>query len=101
MPLLSIRAYGRHRGVSHPAVLKAIKAGRIHQNAEGLIDSDQADRDWAANTHPVPRAPHAVPLAVPADPGFARARLVRLHYEALSARHEYETRASRCSRPQT
>jgi len=47
MPLMGIRAYGRHRNVSHVAVLKALRTGRIRQNAEGLIDSDQADRDWA------------------------------------------------------
>jgi len=55
MSLLTIRAYGRHRNVSHVAVLKALRTGRIRQNAEGLIDSDQADCDWARNTHP-PRA---------------------------------------------
>ena len=57
MPLLSIRAYGRHRGVSHVAVLRAIRSGRIHRNPDGLIDADRAERDWAANTHPCPRAP--------------------------------------------
>ena len=52
--LMGIREYGRHRNVSHVAVLKALRSGRIQQTADGLIDSDQADRDWqAANT---PRA---------------------------------------------
>jgi len=37
-------------------VLKALRSGRINQNADGLIDTEQADRDWAANTHPAPRA---------------------------------------------
>ncbi len=92
MPLMGIREYGRHRNVSHVAVLKALRTGRINSAPDGLIDSDQADRDWAANTHPAPKAPRAAPFAVPADPGFARSRLVRLHYEALLAKHEYEQR---------
>lgn len=47
---LSIRAYARHRGVSHVAVIKAIEAGRITQQADGTIDPEQADRDWEQNT---------------------------------------------------
>ena len=40
---LSIRAYARHRGVSHVAVHKALKAGRIVAEADGTIDPDKAD----------------------------------------------------------
>ncbi|SFM91514.1 elements of external origin [Nitrosomonas communis] len=47
---LSIRAYARHRGVSHVAVIKAIEAGRIKQEADGTIDPEQADREWERNT---------------------------------------------------
>ncbi|PSJ17139.1 elements of external origin [Nitrosomonas supralitoralis] len=47
---LSIRAYARHRGVSHVAVMKAIEAGRITQEADGAIDPEQADREWEQNT---------------------------------------------------
>lgn len=47
---LSIRAYARHRGVSHVAVIKAIEAGRITQEADGTIDPEQADRKWEQNT---------------------------------------------------
>lgn len=56
MALMSQRAYARHRaelglpGTTHRAVQKAIEAGRIKLNAEGLIDSDAADRAWAANS---------------------------------------------------
>jgi len=52
---LSIRAYARHRGVSDTAVHKAIRAGRITPEADGTIDPDRADRDWAKNSE-VPRA---------------------------------------------
>ena len=47
---LSIRAYARHRGVSHVAVKKAIDTGRISPDADGTIDPVRADRDWEQNT---------------------------------------------------
>jgi len=47
---LSIRAYARHRGVSHVAVRKAIESGRITPNADGTIDPQRADAEWAKNT---------------------------------------------------
>ena len=52
MPLLSLRAYAKHRGVSLAAVQKAIRSGRIATNADGLIDSDRADAEWNAKTRP-------------------------------------------------
>jgi len=53
---ISIRAYARHRGVSHVAVKKAIDTGRIEVEPDGSIDAAKADRQWAANTA-TPRAP--------------------------------------------
>lgn len=47
---ISIRAYGRHRGVSDTAVRKAIAAGRITAEADGTIDAARADADWTAST---------------------------------------------------
>lgn len=47
---LSIRAYARHRGVSHVAVKKAIDTGRITALPDGTIDPDTADVQWAQNT---------------------------------------------------
>jgi hypothetical protein len=47
---LSVRAYARVRGVSHVAVLKAIKNRRISQNADGTIDPDKANQEWDRNT---------------------------------------------------
>ena len=47
---LSIRAYARHRGVTDTAVHKAIRSGRIEALADGTIDPDQADTQWARNT---------------------------------------------------
>ena len=39
---ISLRAYGRHRGVSEAAVRKAIKTGRITPLADGSIDAEVA-----------------------------------------------------------
>jgi hypothetical protein len=47
---LSMRAYARHRGVSHVAVKKAIDAGRITLAADGTLDPERADREWEQNT---------------------------------------------------
>lgn len=52
---LSIRAYARHRGVSHVAVKKAIDSGRITPEPDGTIDPQRADAEWAKNTE-APRA---------------------------------------------
>lgn len=47
---ISIRAYGRQRGVSEAAVRKAIRTGRIMPLADGSIDPVSADRDWQRHT---------------------------------------------------
>jgi len=55
LPLVSQRAYGRHRGCSHTAVQRAIQSGRIEKalrekNGRTLIDLEAADKLWAKNT---------------------------------------------------
>ena len=49
---LSIRAYARHRGVSHVAVMRAIKVGRVPVEADGTIDPARADVAWQRSTDP-------------------------------------------------
>lgn len=48
---LSIRAYARHRGVSHSAVRKALATGRIVAGKDGTIDPTAADQQWATSTN--------------------------------------------------
>lgn len=54
----SRRQYAAHRkelgltGTSHVAVGKAIDSGRIKEGEDGLIDFEESDRLWAANTTP-------------------------------------------------
>ena len=80
---LSQRAYARHRGVTHRAVQKAIKAGRITTNSDGTIDPARADAQWTANTDPAGAArhelneeneqsPHGADLATPGGGGAGR-----------------------------
>ena len=47
---LNLTEYAKHRGVFPRAVEAAIAAGRIRRDADGLIDAEQADRDWQAHT---------------------------------------------------
>ena len=102
---ISIRAYGRHRGVSDTAVRKAIATGRITALADGTIDPARADAEWAANTTsadaPAParvarparaRAagpstledPLSAPSSAPAGNSYAQARTAN---EVLKAQH--------------
>jgi hypothetical protein len=69
---LSVREYARRRGVSHVAVLKAVRAGRIPQEADGTIDPAKADAAWDAQTDPTRRTspvpPPSAAVPVPARP---------------------------------
>jgi pyruvate/2-oxoglutarate dehydrogenase complex dihydrolipoamide acyltransferase (E2) component len=102
MPLLSLRAYAKHRGVSLAAVQKAIHSGRITPNADGLIDSDRADAEWNAKTRPGQRRAKAT-AAVPREPAEApaagldyfRARAIRETYLARLAKIEFEERVAK------
>ena len=47
--LISQREYARRRGMTHVAVQRAVKAGRI-STVNGKIDPVQADQEWQQNT---------------------------------------------------
>lgn len=116
---LSIRAYAQHRGVSHTAVAKAIKAGRISVDPDGKIDPTKADAQWARNTlpsqNPTTRAgnppskvatpPVSTPVssrevATPLEPratapDYQTSRAIREAYAARLAKLEYEERTGK------
>lgn len=52
MAQMSVAQYAAHRGVQSRAVSVALNSGRIKRAADGWIDSEQADKDWEANTNP-------------------------------------------------
>ncbi len=114
---MSIREYARHRraaglrGGSPWGVQKALKAGRIHTDADGKIDPEQADAAWAASTdasrgdgragpasasvavsQPHPAVPPPAPLPAGA-PSYATSRAIREAYAARLAKITYEEKA--------
>lgn len=68
---LSIRAYARHRGVSDAAVRKAIAAGRITPEADGTVDPERADAEWARNTEAPRSGTRTKPVRVAVPPESA------------------------------
>lgn len=110
MELVSQREYARRRGISHVAVQRAIKAGRISA-VDGKVNPEQADREWVQNTdlskplnritgdpkrgRPAGKQPEAVELAGEGKAsgggsGYAKARATREIYQAQLARLELE-----------
>jgi hypothetical protein len=60
---LSIRAYARQRGVSHVAVLKAVKQGRITLEPDGTVDAAKADASWDRSTDPGRKGSEPMPIS--------------------------------------
>lgn len=106
---LSVTAYARHRGVSHVAVLKAVKAGRIVKEADGSIDPDKADAAWTRNTNQAQQrkpaqqseiksnpyeaeAPISPPI-VNSGPNYAQSRAIKEAYHARLAKLSYEEKS--------
>ena len=52
---VSLREYARRRGVSHVAVMKAIKVGRIKPGPDGSLDPAKVDAQWDDQTDPARR----------------------------------------------
>lgn len=104
MPLMSLRAYAKHRGVSLAAVQKALQSGRIRIGADGKLDAAAADADWSRNTklataHVLPDPRRSMPEQDDSS-GFggnqyAKARAIREHYLARLAKIEYEERVGK------
>lgn len=106
---LSITAYARHRGVSHVAVLKAIKAGRIEKELDGTIDPAKADAAWERNTNQAQKRKatksseptrHAADIDAPvgppivnSGPSFAQSRAIKEAYNARLAKLAYEEKS--------
>ncbi|MEA1052333.1 hypothetical protein U5801_21360 [Lamprobacter modestohalophilus] len=100
--VLSQRAYAQHRGVSHEAVRKAIKSGRITPLPDGRIDPVVADAQWDANTLPA-QTPAKSESSAPASdstqrsnvPPYAVSRAAREAINARLAKLELEERSGK------
>jgi hypothetical protein len=97
MPLVSLRKYAEHRRVSHTAVQKAIRQGRIKTTPDGKIDVEQADQDWHRNTSPVnvPKRATRVDGGAAGGSTYAQSRAVRELYLARLAKIEFEERSGK------
>ena len=71
---LSIRAYARQRGVSHVAVLRAIKQGRVILEPDGTVDAQKADASWERSSDPGRRKPVAAKLRPVAEAAVGSVR---------------------------
>jgi len=97
---LSIRAYAQHRGVSHTAVAKAIKAGRIQVEADGKIDPVKADAQWARNTLPSQNlnagaSKSAPKVATPTVSTLVSSREAQAPLETRATAPDYQTSRAR------
>jgi hypothetical protein len=106
---VSLRAYARMRGCSLTAVQKAISSKRITTLADGTIDPERANQEWAKNTFagqtihkPGAGSPDRIPpvhesVAGSGDPvtAYLRARAVKESFAARTAQLEYEERAGK------
>lgn len=71
---LSIRAYARQRGVSHVAVLRAVKQGRVVLEPDGTVDPAKADASWERSSDPGRRKPVADKLRPVAEAAVGSVR---------------------------
>jgi hypothetical protein len=103
---VSIRAYAKARGCTEGAVRKAILAKRITPNADGTIDPERANGEWARNTFAGKTLHQATTQGQPARGGqsevsgdpvssYLRARAVSETFKAKIAQMEYEERAGK------
>ena len=79
---MSLRAYARHRGVSLRAVQKALASGRISTRADGRLDADVADANWARNTAPRPLPASTPPKKRANKPATSAASPQSAHHHA-------------------
>lgn len=113
---VSLTEYSRRRGVSHEAVRKAVKVGRLSKSVvfgptgKARLIPEIADQEWVANTDSAQqRVPAVPPPRQPApdpDPGppeqrtatFQQARTMREAYMARLAKLEFDEKAGQLVR---
>jgi hypothetical protein len=90
MAAISQRAYARHRRVALSAVQKAVETGRISTLADGTIDPEVADREWAERSRAYTRGQDEEDSGAFGASQYSKARAVREHYMARLAKLDYE-----------
>jgi hypothetical protein len=100
MPEMSLRAYARHRGVTHQTVRKALARRRIVAlRREGnaiIVDSDDADRRLAQwQEHARQQTEAQQQRRDETSKAYAAARAVKETYRARLAALEHDVRAGK------
>jgi hypothetical protein len=113
---VSVTEYSRRRGVSHEAVRKAVKVGRLSKSVvfgptgKARLIPDIADQEWIANTDSAQQRVPAVPPPRPVAPDpevaapeqktatFQQARTMREAYMARLAKLEFDEKAGQLVR---
>lgn len=109
---VSLTEYARRRGVSHEAVRKAVKVGRLSRsvvfgpNGKPRLVPDLADQEWTANTdsaqqrvpavpppRPEPEPDQAPARDEPKTATFQQARTLREAYMARLAKLEFDEKS--------
>jgi len=92
MPLVSQAEFAAMMGVSSPAVLKAIKAGRVKSwkevKGKVRIDAEKAKAEWIANTQK--RTPIQEEMRGVQGPSINQSRTILEEYRAKMAQADYE-----------
>lgn len=105
MPLMSLKEYAAHRGVSGAAVTIAVKAGRcpieLDSNGKKVIDSEKADASWVIGgrqgQRPQGTESEAYKESVDKDnktnlPPIIQSRSIKEAYQSRMAKLDYEER---------
>ncbi len=112
---VSLTEYSRRRGVSHEAVRKAVKVGRLSRSVvfgatgKARLIPEIADEEWTANTDKSQQRVPAVPpprlepapepeQTEPRTATFQQARTLREAYMARLARLEFEEKSKQLVR---
>lgn len=109
---VSLTEYSRRRGVSHEAVRKAVKVGRLSRSVvfgptgKARLIPDLADQEWVANTdsaqqrvpavpppRPEPEPDQAPTRDEPKTATFQQARTLREAYMARLAKLEFDEKS--------
>lgn len=83
---MTVVEYAKHRGVTEPGVRKALRDGRIGLRDDGMIDVDEADADWEANTNPAKQRGRPPATTGGSMPPYAVSRAAKEYHAARKQR---------------
>lgn len=91
---MSVKAYSDSRGRHNSAVTRAISSGYIIRGEDGLIDPEQADRDWLSRNDKRPKNNTGEEQAEESG-NLAEAKLLDVRYTAKLKQLTYEEKVAK------